>query len=459
MQLEELSPDVFEHILTFISIKDILLTTLCSKKLRQMCSSNHVWILCAKRDYLVEMTLDNTPVDSSIVHPVKQFYLKILQPLGPCLLKPWILRNNDPYGGLVKFLYHNFRIYVVLLHPPPYPYTYEALQPEIIFSVGLDETNNDQTWLHHQGWFRWNASSDKSHQIRIRIPRQDKDLDECSGESKSELMRPSKCLEYVHKTNCVEVQYRPTKNQSTNYINFEEFRMRLGCELDDKYVKNRFEANAKFWDNSVKILVPLKSKKFIPPICPIEPGLFKATYAGRGVEIIHIFYEENQPIVTGLYITSNEHVPSNEILFQAFLDKPIFAGTKEGRKSFAVILKYMEPNSPLFVETKYIAQIKRKFSNCQHGSGPDDIDLVRDGFEHKIVGYHSCQFAYQHLGENLNFCSNLFLEGNWIIFTNDVFALVWTSTKTMAIFERIEENLSNVSYKDIFKNEPNKDTA
>ena len=86
--------------------------------------------------------------------------------------------------------------------------------------------------------------------------------------------------------------------------------------------------------------ISLEPKSFVPPYCPIQPGLFKGTYSGHGIEIVNIFYEQDERTLIGKKVTGDENVPCNQESFKAFLNKQLFLQNREDRESFDLILSH-----------------------------------------------------------------------------------------------------------------------
>ena len=167
--------EILERILSHLDVFDILSFSECSKKFYQLCSNDRFWRLLAKSDYNMELKTENQPFtncDSS--YPTKQFFLKVLLPLGPFLFKSMALCDNHPYGGLVKIIYHDWSLHVVILHPPSSPNTHFPLQPELLFSIGFDSSISKIRWKFDLGWFFLEnfAKSEKGSEIVLRIRKQ-----------------------------------------------------------------------------------------------------------------------------------------------------------------------------------------------------------------------------------------------------------------------------------------------
>ena len=109
MLLQDLPPELIEHILTFLPASDIFNVGQSCRKLRNVTFSDPIWEKCIKRDFLIDLICDR---EGSLKQPsifsARQFYVTIIMPFGLSLLNIWQLTSNNPYGGLVKFLYHDW---------------------------------------------------------------------------------------------------------------------------------------------------------------------------------------------------------------------------------------------------------------------------------------------------------------------------------------------------------------
>ena len=424
MDLNKLPEELIEKILIFLSGFDILSLSECNKQFYHLCSSNRIWKLRAEKDFKIELNIENLQsTQCRTLYPLKQFYLKILQPLGPFLLKSWLLCDNQPYGGLVKIQYHDLNLCVVLFHPPPYPNTHYPLQPEIIFSIGINDGIHDMRWKFNLGWFSLEhaSASDKGPTVKLRIRKQKygevlKAGTVWTGHRKTSQRR----LNDIHGGNLIEINSEVATKKVLKKESLVEFQQRIGLPIGSRCTSDRLEAYRRLATNPIKQMISIETDCYNSTFCPIKPGLYNGTYSDQGIQIVNVLYEEGGKRLTGRKITGDENVHSSATTFKAFVNKQIFVSNEMEHHSISSTAYHK-----CFIEHKVNFVLPMGYNA--------DVELNRDIFRYEI-GRYPAQ-AQVHMDPS-------FIEARLVVFTENIFGVICFGLKSMSIFEKhIEEDV------------------
>ena len=442
MLLQNLPPELIERVFTFLCAADILNISWCCQRLRSIANSEHVWVKCARREYSINLkqptyTSNTTNCsENDRCTSARLFCIKILMPMGPVFKIIWKLTNFKHYGGLAKICYYNWCIYLVILDPPPNPHTHKALQPEILCKLYLN-TKGERTLesvCNGQG-----LESVKD----LKIEKSVKDL-KVEKSTSNELT--IKLLTHYDYDN-YDAAITPMLNLLHHYDNaFDSFRKRFGLNFIE-LAAERFRHRVNFQKEGLYLFQPLKRSSFVPPICPIAPGVFKGTYSVHGIEIINLTYEDDSKTVTGRKVSGDPNIPCDQITFQGYLDKPMVLKHEE-QISFDLIREYMTENAAaLNGKSAKPSSFPRRFNipyNCRV-----DATLKRDVFRNEIGRFQSqCQIAFT------DYTNPTFIKGNLIIFSENIFGVMFIDLQSLGIFERIVENLLCTNFMDILPETP-----
>ena len=429
MLLDDLPDEVIENVLIFLSVFDVLNLSECSRKYRSLFSNDRFWKLRARNNYKVELNLENlSSRQCRTLFPSKQFYMKILQPLGPFLFKTFVLCNHEPYGGLMKIIYHDWRLCVVILHPPPYPNTHHPLQPEVLFSIGIDDPICDMRWKLNLGWFSLEqpSAAEKGPETRIRIRKQrESHISKATNVWKYNKKTPEEKLSDIHEGNLVEIHCMPFIQKVLQKESLFDFQQRIGLPIGSSLTSERFDAYKNLLANSIKQMILIDTISSTSTFCPINPGLYKGAYGEYGIGIINVFYEQDGKLLIGRKVTGDEVVYSSDISFRAYVDRQIFDSNE------------MEHHSiDLSSSKKSFEEQKIKFElpfECKA-----DVDLDRDVFRYEIGRFPAKDAISLAL-----FSAPTFMECTLVVFTEAIFGVIWLDMKSMSVFEKIQEDLTS----------------
>ena len=284
-----------------------------------------------------------------------------------------------------KLLYHDWSVYLVLLHPPSHPNTHYSLKPEILCRLRVNEENSpifEPYFLNYKQTIR--------HGSPLTI---------------------------------LKNESQPTVMKYTAY-------------------------------SKVQIFKSLKTNNtVIPPFCPIPPGLFKGTYGFNGIKVINVTYENDLKTLTGRKLTFVPNVPFDEISFEAYLDKMLILSS-EDKSSFERIKDNMHSQENIQQIPSEKDQISRRFVYPQECQIDGLID--RAVFRRELWRFQArCQPAFTGYAEF--FADPRFIDGNLIIFSEDIFGVMFIESQALSIFERVKESLCDTQFSNVLQKLPEDD--
>ena len=191
---------------------------------------------------------------------------------------------------------------------------------------------------------------------------------------------------------------------------------------------------------------PLTISNFIPPFCPISPGLFKGTYSAHGIEIVNLVYEDCKT-VTGWKVSGDPNVPCNQVSFQGYLNRPMALSNQE-KGSFDLIKEYMIANAGTDCVPTEEGTMGPSSFNIPHDCRVD-APIKKDVFQSELWRFQAkCQIAWT------GFVDPRFIAGNIIIFSKNVFGVIFIDVQSFGIFERKNENLLGTTYREVLCKDP-----
>ena len=405
MVLQDLPPEVIETILTYLNPKDILKVGWCCRNLQTIARNEQVWIQCALRKYSVDLrnnlldaSDDKSSHDQYICRSARIFTVKILMPLGIDFKEIWCLENRGQANRVLgKLLYHDWSVYLVLLHPPSPPNTHHLFKPEILCRLHLREDLL--------------VSENKENSIQFK-----EFFEPYSFNAKGPLRCGNPLIILKNESKPTVIKYRAY----TGVLIFKSLKT----------------------NNTV-----------VPPFCPIRPGLFKGMYKGilgNDIKIINVTYEKDLKTLTGRKLTFDPKVPLDEISFEAYLDKMLIL-SPEDKLSFERIKDNMHSQENIHQIPLEKDQISSRFvypPECQIAGLID-----RDVFRKELWRFQArCKNASNEYVEF--FKDTRFMDGNLIIFSEDIFGVMFIESQVLSIFERVKESLCDTQFSNVLQKLP-----
>jgi len=163
---------------------------------------------------------------------------------------------------------------------------------------------------------------------------------------------------------------------------------------------------------------------------PLRPGLFKGTYGAHGIELINLVIPEGSSMfnAAGVKVTGDPNVPCGEKSFVVdsirCLDMSL-----ETQSSMEAIEAFMEDPSFIFPEDEEGDLVEMDFRL------PDDC-YERESIQlNKCKGRWSCQCQ---IAQNMHFNPRT-IPGNFILFNDDLFAVLFIELRSISLYHRAEE--------------------
>merc|ERR1712223_842787 len=190
--------------------------------------------------------------------------------------------------------------------------------------------------------------------------------------------------------------------------------------------------------------------------CPIQPGIFKATYGSHGIELIHVHYRQEPNQLVGWKITGDPNVPSGETSFIGYLDKPISHNSLEdgGDIDYFVELK----NS--FDRTWNSENTNESFeSDDQVNSLPKPFILpksfqLQGNLQLDDLKSYKFRFASQIQIARAMFQEPKYVDAHMIIFSENPLAVINIDLKSLKICHRVKEKVNGVvNYEDFLQSQ------
>ena len=436
IMLTDLLPEVLSKILSYLPGKDIFHVGQCSNYLRQVTMSDHIWKRCAKHEFQLDVDRANSQLEPFERLDMKSrcmrvFYLRLLMTYGPFLQRVLLRSNLKYYGGLSKLVYHDWTLLLVVLDPPPFPNPEKDLQPLILCEIYVDQAN----------------------QVVLRG-----DHPFMKTVKKLCLYNTGLLLEYKALTKNRK-QYLDTFTQQhglRQFLDYEAFVKRRYKKYVKYFAKGRqhfriitlptdegYRDKVKYYVKGRHRFRPLQRFSSDRGFCPIPIGFFKGTYSVHGMEMIRIFYDDNNGLI-GVKVTGDTNVPCNEITFEAKLLQPV-EFDEDVRRNFRKISEYLKTVSDMDMTTVNDMNPRRlKQFHLPYGCAVDG-SLLDDIFQTYIWQFKA---SYQVAEPGFEYPSTI--DSVLVIFSEDVFGLIVIDFKCLSIYSRVHENLAATCFSDLF---------
>ncbi|KAK3596890.1 hypothetical protein CHS0354_029077 [Potamilus streckersoni] len=169
----------------------------------------------------------------------------------------------------------------------------------------------------------------------------------------------------------------------------------------------------------------------LPPLTPdriIQTGLFKGSYSAHGTELLMLSYSEEAHEIHLTKITGDPNVPAGEVSVYVDLRRPMILN-REQQESLQTLRDIDTPDlPPEFDGNMNLSQPFIVPSQCEEREDCKDLP------KYCKARYHSkgqiAAFGYQ----NPSFSNN-----HWVMFSEDVFGVLWLDLYSFSLFNRIKE--------------------
>ena len=443
--LLKLPLEIVEQIILQLPYVDILKVGTCCNVLRDITNSQCFWEKCANRDFKVNLTCakkhDCSKLEESVErsYSSRLFYRKVLRKYGIGLQRTWQRTNYDYYGGLVKLLYHNYMLHIVELDPPKYPSTHKPLQPRIIGQIFVCPYSSDVI----VNYLEYKSTAEDDLKSR---PIYSLEMDELNRTDETRFT-----MKLVSNPNPLpEVMELSSRWYDTDGDQSKEIELskRLGIHRDMAQLRFKhqmlyiLEGCQQFRSINMKPLHDTKN-------CPIQPGVFKATYGSHGIEIIQLIYHKHLNEIVGLKITGDPNVPFDEVSFKTFTNKPI---TQEMMRN--------EDEIDYFENLRKAYNLVNDTDSKSDSSEEDPIPLpfelpksfyLNEDLQLDDLKQYKYRFASKIQIAMASFHEPRYVDAHMVIFSEDAIAVINIDLKSLKICHRVKENIADiVNYEELF---------
>merc|ERR1711915_1151502 len=160
---------------------------------------------------------------------------------------------------------------------------------------------------------------------------------------------------------------------------------------------------------------------------PIQSGTFIGSYGPHGTEVIELTVNRNIVGTVGRKLTGDPNVPFGKVTFE-LLQEECLNIPLDLQSSIQHLSDFME--NPVLLD--YQGGLKMEFQV------PDDC-FERRTIPHKFcLGRWSCKCQVARHG----FLEPSFIPGNFILFSEDEFAVLFLDLSSISLFRRVDKQLA-----------------
>jgi hypothetical protein len=160
---------------------------------------------------------------------------------------------------------------------------------------------------------------------------------------------------------------------------------------------------------------------------PIRPGVFIGTYGAHGTEMINLTRHPSRPGTCGVKVTGDPNVPFGEISFHVGPEEQCLRIPREDQENLPDLVKYFQ--NPTF--TQYQENLELDYTSPAGCSERATIPYD------KCKGRWMCECQIAQHG----FRDPSFIPGNFILFSEDEFAVLFIELASVSLFRRVTHQL------------------
>ncbi|XP_072013367.1 F-box only protein 31-like [Amphiura filiformis] len=343
-------------------------------------------------------------------------YTKVLHPYGH-ILGTW-QPQMGPYGGLVSIRVQDGMLVAIQYLPPVDPKVCLPLRSRQLFHIRINE--DKQTIVECL------KGPNGPHKLQVLPGNGDAESEDnfsvlCSKPDKHRLFesRQEELQNWIRE----EVGLEGHANLQHNFPNMHDHHIEL---LRIKYIiLNQYDSSCLF----KRLPTPVDNSDV-----PFKAGFFKGTYGGHGIEIVSVTYQDNK--LLGTKITGDPNVPARQLSIEAHLDEPMIL-TKTQQETLGNI-EGLQKDDVLVKDPKLLAHSQSfavPYGVHDRGMGEvaSQIGLQLDRCKRR---YFATGLIAMH-----GFRNSSRTPCHLVVFSEDVFALLWLELHSISWFHRVTELL------------------
>ncbi|XP_072169510.1 F-box only protein 31-like [Diadema setosum] len=421
MDMHTLPPELLIAIFKKLPGKDLASMAMTCRKFRETSLVDSIWLFRCIEEYDV----GPNEMEGANIESCRDFYTKVLYPYGH-LLGVW-QPQMGPYGGLVKIQVMAGVLTASRYLVPPDPKVYLPLGVKKVFTIGLSEEGPVEILC-----LKGNKGS---HKLAIKpsptTPNKEFTIKCCKPENHKSLRKGRINLHELR----VWIQEEEGREEGDLFSHEFDHHVEL---LRMKYMKlNEFDCTCTY-------------KRLDPPhridVMPIQPGLFKGTYGGHGIEMIYFTYEENR--LQGLKVTGDPNVPASKMSMEVHLDKPMFLTYEQQHTLQGLIeldldsVRTAPPSRDGDADVTGDAGTSRAWQPFGlpvevHDRGMDTLrrqtDIRLDRCTHRYFGTGLIAMP--------GFRDATRTPAHFIVFSEDILGFLWLELRSLSIYSRVTESM------------------
>ncbi|XP_022082239.1 F-box only protein 31-like [Acanthaster planci] len=402
LTIADLPPEILSYLLSKLSGPTIAKVAVVCKQFYEASRIETVWQHRCLEDY--GFTNDN--LHGWGIESFRLIYTKVLYPYGH-VVGVWQPQIGS-YGGLVSIKVRDGALRATQHLPPVDPRVCMPLRVKDLFQIRLSSEGYAQ--------IECLKGPKGPHKLQI-LPGNGEDefvLKCCKPEKhRYHESRQEELQEWIRE----EIGAKEGEILLFNYDHHIEL-------LRIKYIiLNQYDENCAFQ----KLNIPGPQ-----PNVPIQPGLFKGTYGGHGIEIICLKYEEDK--LRGYKVTGDPNVPACQLSIEVHLEEPMVL-TKAEQETLALV-ESVDKDSVIIHDPKDLPLTQSFLVPAGvHDHGMADVGSKLN------MDLKRCRQRY--FGTGLiamhGFRNSSRTPCHFILFSEDVFALLWLELHSISIFHRVCE--------------------
>eukprot|EP00092_Neocalanus_flemingeri_P001842 GFUD01001963.1.p1 GENE.GFUD01001963.1~~GFUD01001963.1.p1 ORF type:complete len:429 (+),score=77.61 GFUD01001963.1:49-1335(+) len=423
--LIDLPAEILLKIFSSLSPNDLCSISLVNSLLKSFTEDENIWIARAKEDYKAYLKKDEN-------FSPRQFYQQVLHKFGP-LFGVWQRTDLRYYSGLIKvYLRDNSVVFDQLLAPN---FIAAELRREAMFVIRA-KTSDEVDEVEKGHLYKMLPGS-------VKIMFEDKTLlaeEIHSKENNGSIRRILYNFFTVQPETVGETDgILRILNDTQNEINLEKILEKYVAEevgtnmnVDGVHFLQLFQlpiekcretlyANSSAWYKRVKMEFSGQNKN------PLPEGLFKGDYGPHGVELIHLQVPEvGIKGLKGLKVTGDPNVPFDKITFEVDEDRCLNI-PDEVQQSCNSIIQFHQ--NPQYVSYQEGLSLNFQLPDHCHGTENFPRSLTH------CKGRWSCKC--QIAGNGFN--DPQMIPGNFIMFDDDLFAVLFLELNSLSMYIRVRE--------------------
>eukprot|EP00092_Neocalanus_flemingeri_P002821 GFUD01003019.1.p1 GENE.GFUD01003019.1~~GFUD01003019.1.p1 ORF type:complete len:392 (-),score=91.25 GFUD01003019.1:223-1398(-) len=386
IQLLDLPSEVVLNIISFLKSKELCSVRSVSFFLKELCDKESVWISRAQSDYKVKFKVEEN-------FSPRIFYQNVLHKFGK-MLGLWQRQNLKFYSGILSVSYKDKSILFENLVPTSDIFC--DLQRLKFLTVTMMTDNQKPVVTSHD-----KVSSTQNVEIKF------------APGSKLDIVN-SNMMDYITSP----AEWRELLEEFRSWDTSQDTELALMKFVSLYHSRSIFSYLPLFsLDWSDRHSSPLGS-------CPIRPGLFKGSYGGHGVELVHlqVFWHTMQG-ATGVKVTGDPNVPFNEVTFNVLagdcLDIPMdLQGTVRGVRTAMLDQETVPFQEDLLlgfrVPLDMMERVPVKWTQCR-GRWAAEAQIASQMFQ-----------------------DPQFIQANFVLFSEDEFAVMFLDLNSISTFHRVK---------------------